>query len=310
MSYPLRDDTILGMLGIPMGNNDPGLVTPMGRADETGYPKPRTQPAFSMSARRAEAARALAGDGAFRASCISDKASDQLGVGIISYYGLDDVKRAIASIMANGGDQYHVVIFDNTEDDGVGDWVLDNAPQVKYIHSPQNVGCSRARNRLAEAFAALGIQRFVIQDQDVEWRADVPAIMNKVFDAYPDTGQVTVPLGLKQMGNHKWDATGLLSPPETPGMCCMYRLEAIAAGDDPELVGFCARYVLYRWDSDFSFSLGSKGYKVRVAPDAKGAVAHNHPHSGIQRNPNWHQEQLRSMQIFAERSKRYGWPSL
>ena len=247
---------------------------------------------------------------AFRKSFIAETASEQIGVGIIAYHGLSDVQRALASIEKQAKGKYHVCIWDNSEDDEVEEWCAAKAPWAHCEHSGENIGCANARNRLAEAFAKRGIQRFVIQDQDVEWCCDVPALMGKWLDRYPKTGQVTLPLALKQMGAHKWDTDGLVSPPETPGMCCMYTLEAVAAGDDPDLVGWCPDYFMYRFDTDFSFALGTKGYEVRVAVDGEHAVKHNHPHSGILRYPRWRNEQARSIRIFAERRQKYGWPAI
>lgn len=243
------------------------------------------------------------GEGAFRKSMIAEEAVDQIGVGILAYKGRDDVQRALESIHKHGGQKYFVLVFDNSDDADIEKWIVKAVPWVHYVHSPQNVGCANGRNRMAEIFGQRGIQRFVIQDQDVEWRRDVPALMGKVFDDYPDTGQVTLPLALKQMGGHKWDVTGALTPPETPGMCCMYSLKAVA-----DVGGWEESMFMYRFDTLFSLLANHAGYRIRIPLDADGAVAHNHPHSGIMRYPHWRREQIRSMRIFLEVMKKRGVP--
>jgi len=230
-----------------------------------------------------------------------------IGIGIITYYGLEDVQKAIDSIYANGGEKYHVVIFDNTEDQSIGDWVIANAPLVKYIHSPQNVGCSNARNRLAEVFAALGIRHFIIQDQDVEWLIDPVPEMLKVFTDYPDTGQVTVPLAIRQMQSadpDSWDESGLLKLPETPGMCCMYSLDCVAG-----IGGWEPTMFMFLFDTLFSLRANHAGYKIRTILNEGDVVKHERRGSGTGRYPLKIQEQMWSRRRFREVMEAEGIPA-
>jgi len=135
--------------------------------------------------------------------------------------------------------------------------------------------------------------------------------MLDVFERYPkDTGCVTWQLAVTTMGSHTWDKTGKLTPPETPGMCCMYSVPALLAGDAPDLRGWCNRYFVYRFDSDVCFSLWSKGFCTRVVTAGAGRVRHEHPHGGQKRLLGLDTHRAHSRRVFAERGKRYGWPPL
>lgn len=248
-----------------------------------------------------------AGPGGFRKSFLTSRIDPTPGVAILCYYGLDDLKRGVESVLRNVSRETSILVFDNSENFENGEWMLANHPEIAYIRSPYNVGCSNSRNRIAEHFASLALHRFIIQDQDVEWTGDAYTPMNAVFNQYPDTGIVTWPLALVQMAGHRWDATGVCG--ETPGMCCMYSLEALAAGDDPNLVGWCPDIFMHREDTAVAFALGTKGYKTRVVLDVPDRVAHNHPHAGIQRYPGANAEWQRSDAILRRLSAQYGWPA-
>ena len=267
--------------------------------------------------RESEPARKVAADtlpprgpGAFRKEFIAKKASNRIGIGVLTYMGLGDVQINVPSILEHAQPNCDVFVFDNSENGHIGAWLNAKCPQVTYIKSPENVGCANGRNRMLEWSASRGHQWVLMQDQDVRWAGDAGAAMLAVARHYPDTGCVSWPLAVKQMGNHKWDKTGALDPPETPGMCCLYSVKALTEGDDPGLVAWCPDYHMYRFDTDACFSLSKKGYAVRAVIDGPSLVRHDHPHTGIKRYPRWREEQRRSLGIFAERAKRYGWPSI
>ena len=251
--------------------------------------------------------------GGWRKGLVAEEKTGWVGVGIVAFHGLDMVKRAVTSVLKFAKPKYDILVFDNSEDMEVGEWMTSHCSTVGYMKSPKNIGCWNARNRIAEHFAAKGIEHFIIQDQDVEWAGDAVVPMLDVFQHYEDTAVVSWKLALKQMGGgkHKTDKTGALTPSESPGMCCMYSIRTLAAGDDPGLVGWHHGYgLVYRGDSDYCLSMWKKGFKTRVVMEGAPLVRHAHPHSTMKRLPWLARERAVSSRVFAERRKKYGFPRI
>jgi len=288
-------------------------------------PAPRFNPSAIIPGRRAiqpalvfQAAQTGKGEtirpslGGLRLDRIKPPIPGKTGVAILSFYDLPSVRRGLESVLAHAKAGYEVLLFDNSEDWEIGAWMMAKHPTVPYRRSPYNTGCASARNRIVEHFGSLGCELAIIQDQDVVWEGDAAAPMAEVFRRYPDTGCATWQLAVKTMGNHRWDETGALTPPESPGMCCMYSIAALAAGSDAGLRGWYPGYGLcYRFDSDACFALWSKGFKTRVVLDGQCMVCHEHPHQGIHRlGRHVSAEQTFSRAVFAQRSAKYQWPRL
>jgi GT2 family glycosyltransferase len=229
--------------------------------------------------------------------------SERIGIGIICYYKPDEIARHVASVREHCRGDYVLMLFDNTENDEVGEWARCHAADAVYVRSPYNVGCSRSRNYIAATFARMGVRYFVIQDQDVRYTGDAPAAMRAVFARYKDTGVVSWYLATKQMsGKHSGyspDDTGAII--ETPGMCCMYSWECVKA-----VGGWNPAFFAYRFDSEFCLRARKGGYKVRVVWPDLDLVRHDHPHQGVKRYPWMHAERQRSKRIFRDEVKRHG----
>lgn len=237
--------------------------------------------------------------------------SERVGIGILCFYGAAEVAVNVASVREHCKQDRVLMLFDNSENDEVGEWARSHAADALYVRSPYNVGCAQSRNRIAATFARMGVRYFIVQDQDVRWVGDAAAAMRAVFARYRKTGVVSWRLAVKQMGNHTWDKTGQLKPPETPGMCCMYDMEELTSGP-AGLRGWYPDYLMFRFDTDRCFSAHVKGYGVRIAnPNGQAdLVRHDHAHGGVKRYPWWREEQARSRAIFARRSKEFGFPPL
>jgi len=241
--------------------------------------------------------------------------SERLGIGILCFYKADEVARAVASVKKHCKADYRILIWDNSENDEVGEWARHHAGDVAYARAPYNVGCSRGRNGIAKWFLQRGVSHFVVQDQDVEWVGDAGSAMRAVFARHPDTGIASWRLANKQMSgkskHYTPDETGVVT--EIPGMCCMYSAACIGAMLRQASADGCedcrpwnTRMLMYRFDSLFALLAGKAGYKTRVVwPDAD-LVRHNHPHKGVQRHPRWRAEQARSRGIYAAELKKHG----
>lgn len=229
--------------------------------------------------------------------------SERIGIGIVCFYRPDEIARHVATVREHCTLDYQLALFDNSENDEVGQWARHHAADAQYVRSPYNVGCARARNALAARFIASGIRHFVIQDQDVAWVGDAAADMRAVFARYEDTGIATWQLATRQMsGGHsayKPDETGVIA--ETPGMCCMYSAECVKA-----VGGWDPRQLMYRFDTLFCAKARKAGYKTRVVWPDTDAVRHEHPHSAVNRYPWKAQEQRRSQAMFKAEVERLG----
>ena len=249
--------------------------------------------------------------GPFRRSLARPVRAGKVGVGILVFNALDDLKHGLPSVLAHGKPEYEYLVFDNGCDAETPAWLAAQYAQVPHVRSFRNTGCWNARNRMLEHFAARGCEFVLFQDQDVRWRGDAAAVMRATFARYPDTGCVTWKLATGTMGKHRYDATGAVAPPESPGMCCMFSVPALLAGTDPGLIAWHDGYGLcFRGDSDVCFSLWSKGYKTRIVL-GPCLIEHEHPHRGIASlGGRVLAEQTFSERVFQARRRKYGWPSL
>lgn len=249
--------------------------------------------------------------GPFRRRYAAPVVPGRLGVGILVRNALVDLRDGLPSVLAHGGAQYELLVFDNGDDAETPAWMAAQHPRIPYARSFRNTGCWNARNRMLEHFTARGCEHVLFQDQDVRWTGDAAAAMLAVFRQYPDTGCVSWTLATETMGKHKIDATGALWPPESPGMCCMFSVAALLAGDDPDLVAWHHGYGLcFLGDTDVCFSLSSKGFKTRVIL-GPCLVTHEHPHRGTGALGRQREVEIAySVRVFNERRRKYHWPSL
>jgi len=200
-----------------------------------------------------------------------------VGVAIIAYRRLEDARRAVRSVLANTRYPFRLLVFDNSDDFRIGSWMLAHANSAMYRRSPYNCGTCLARNEIMRVFCRMGMDYWVVMDQDVEvvapgWVKD----MLDVFKHYPDTGIVGWRNAVRSAGcPHAPDNTGRM--PEIPGVCTMVSRKCAEAVN-----GWCARYFLHRGeDTDFCLAAATKGFATRVVmgPDK---IAHHHPHRGVQ----------------------------
>lgn len=226
---------------------------------------------------------------------------NKIGIGILAFYGLDDLKRAVRSVQKHTKLPHALMVFDNSENDEVGEWVRHHAADVAYVRSPFNVGCARSRNEMAMWFGQRGIRHFVVMDQDVEVVGDAWAEdMLRVFVEHPDTGIASWHLAYRQM-SPRYTVGKDGAVPEVPGMCCMYSLDAVKATG-----GWHPGYFFYRFDSDFCLHAATKGYKTRFVWPDMDKVRHNHPHRGVGRHPRKAAIVKASEAIFRRRAKQLG----
>jgi len=73
----------------------------------------------------------------------------KLSIAIVSYNARDDLERCLTSVLASTGlDSFEVLVADNASSDGSAAMVRERFPDVHVVELEDNVGFSRASNRL------------------------------------------------------------------------------------------------------------------------------------------------------------------
>lgn len=224
-----------------------------------------------------------------------------VGVGVLCYQRPQDVERFVGAARRHLNGPHRLLVYDNSEDFRTGEFMLRQAPTVPYVKSLSNVGCSIAKNRMVEYFAALGCEYVLLTDQDVEFTAGPVPPMLRVFREYPDTGAVAWSELCRTAGWGRTPGpTGIV--PEVCGVMTMYSLEAIVA-----IGGWNPEYFLYVGeDTRPCVAMGALGYKTRVI-DGPAPARHHDPGSGMRENPVAQAEFHRSVAMFRAECKANGW---
>lgn len=220
-------------------------------------------------------------------------------VAVLCYGGLTDSIRAVETIRQHTTIPYELVVVDNSDDWKHAHWLAEHDPAVTYIRMGRNTGCTAPRNQLARYCWGRRYKYFVFMDQDVEitedgWLADMVAVAEK----QGDTGAVGWPVANAVAPEHPVDATGCV--PELPGMCNLYRTEAAVK------VPWDERFFAYRFDSWWHLLAGKKGWKTRIVTGKGDKIAHEHPHSGVNRNPEMPLIRRRSEALFQQLLAEHG----
>ena len=230
---------------------------------------------------------------------------NKLGDAILCYNLVDDARRAVESGLAHQSPNVFRMVFDNSDDFRIGEFMLTEHPEIVYVRSPANVGCCVSRNAIASRMIREGCTHWVVRDQDVEilangWLEDMLA----VFQKYPDTGIVSWDCIPKQlMAHYDCDETG--ATPQVPGACCMVSADCVRG-----VGGWYSGTLFYRLeDSDFCFQAGLKGFKTRLVTGEQ-KIAHTTFSSGMGRHPRCAVIQALSEAVFQQRSAQFGYPKV
>jgi hypothetical protein len=254
------------------------------------------QPAVAMVAEAADALERAV----YRLPSERSKVPVAVRQGKMRYKRADLAKQAVESVLKHSTLPHEVLVFDNSPDEAMGEWLAANQPDVTYAHAQDNVGCDVPRNWVARYAAANEYEQFIFMDQDVEavapgWDED----MVNTLRSHKDAGIVAWPLSNYSIPPvHPVDATGALC--EVPGLCNCH--DTRAALQVPCHDG----YFFFRFDSDWCFHLAQHGWKTRLVLDRSNKIAHSHVHSGINANPEAGEVRKRSERLFRRRIRSMG----
>ncbi|MBA64200.1 MAG: glycosyl transferase [Candidatus Marinimicrobia bacterium] len=130
----------------------------------------------------------------------------KISVVIPTFNRKEALKRAIHSVMGQSLTPFEIIVVDDGSDDGTGEWILYNHPQIKYIYQTNN-GVSSARNIGIKSAASDWI---AFLDSDDEWlptKLDIQAnaIMANPGTKFCHTNEIWIRNGVRvnQMKKHK-----------------------------------------------------------------------------------------------------------
>ena len=231
--------------------------------------------------------------------------SEKVGICIISFNSPEDAKDCVASIVAHTPKDNPILLWDNSTQFVTGSWAVNQAATFDYIRSPYNVGTCISRNAASSWMLRHGLLKWVFMDQDVRvtadgWLDDMLA----VFQKYPDTGCVAFKFIADQLQAH-YDMDESGATPQVPGACCMWSAECVRA-----IGGWYPGALYYRIeDSDACLRAGIKGFKTRLVLGEQ-KISHDHPSSGMARNPRDAAIRAVSEAIFQQRARALNFPKI
>ena len=216
-----------------------------------------------------------------------------IAVAVLCYGGLADTQAAVQSIREHTKLPCEVIVVDNSDDWEHAHWLAEHDPAATYIRMGANTGCTKPRNIVARYCWARGYPYFVFMDQDVEivgdqWLVDMVFVAEK----HADTGAVGWPLANAVEPEYPVGPAGEVR--ELPGMCTLYRTKAALECPWDE------RFFAYRFDTWWHLLAGEKGWKTRIVRGKGNKIKHEHPHSGVNRNPHMDDIRRRSEALFQQ----------
>jgi len=198
-------------------------------------------------------------------------AAPDITVVLATYNRKACLPRAIASVLAQDGVRFELIVVDDGSTDGTADYLATlTDPRIRVILSERNLGPSGARNVGVDA-ASAGIVAFL--DSDDAYRPGRLAVPLKAFAAEADLvcvlssavkydrdvpREARVPAVKLAAPAFEWALLADLIPIEATSMT-VRRASALAAG------GFCSTLRLIE-DREFLIRLARKG-AARLVPD-------------------------------------------
>lgn len=231
---------------------------------------------------------------------------------IVNWKSKDYVRECLRTIDRDGHrSSYEVIVIDNASEDGCGDMLREEFPQVHAIESRENLGFAGANNL---AFARSRGRQILFLNPDTEICGEAILRLSAALDALPDAGMVgahllnsdgtvqttcvtALPSILNQILSSKylretfpawklWGMRPLFLESKNPaqveaisGACMMARREIL------ERIGcFSTDYFMYSEDMDLCMKVSKTGKKIYYIPDA--VIVHHGGGSSSQREEN------------------------
>ena len=230
-----------------------------------------------------------------------DAAYPRVQVLVLNYNGLEDTRRCVSSLLADGGAApSDIVIVDNGSSDGSPAELRRSFPGVRLVEHGRNLGYAEGYNKVLGELMSEGKQAFLLLNNDTVVHKDSLGKMEETLLASPDTGVVGP--AIIDMGAANIQSMGISanwwrgkSPPRNgakdygsvphgvedvdfvSGSAMLIRREVI------EKVGaFPSHFFLYSEEKDLCFRAKKAGY--RVVCDSRAVVEHR-KESTVRRYP-------------------------
>jgi GT2 family glycosyltransferase len=208
-----------------------------------------------------------------------------VSINILNYNGGEDILHCLASLRDLTYRDFRIIVIDNHSTDTSVAALTQQFPEVTLLRNPSNIGFGAGHQIGIDAARQHGAQFVWLLNQDAHVEPQSLTHLLAALETNSDTAAVS-PLILRP--DHSiWFAGGHIDwlrmrathahphplptqPFETAyltGCAPLYRMTALQTLERPTL--FDARYFLYYEDADLSLRLHAKGYRLRVAPEAR-----------------------------------------
>jgi len=210
---------------------------------------------------------------------------------IVTWNGLSLLQRCLPSVTKTDYDNFEIVIADNASEDGSGDWIRENFPDVRIIRHPENWAFCKGNN---EAIRQTDADYYVLLNNDVEVPANWLTPLVDHMEANREVAAVQpklLQIDNRKMFEYAGGPGGYLDKngfPFTRGRIFFDMEEDHGQYDDVQDIfwatGACVlmrgsaldivglldeRFVLHMEEIDLCWRFQRHGFKVRVVPSAE-----------------------------------------
>jgi GT2 family glycosyltransferase len=218
-----------------------------------------------------------------RAFAVNDRAVSRFSIIVLSWNGIDLLRRCLATIEEQDYRDYEVLVVDNGSSDGTAAMLAAEFPAARAIINEENRGFCEGNN---QAIAQSTGELVMLLNNDAELEPHCLSRLAEAADLDPDFGMFAARIMMYDRPD-VFDSAGLLVYPD--GIC---RSRGWLEKDDgqydepDEVLGpngcaavyrrvmlddiglFDERYFAYLEDLDLAFRAQLRGWKCRYVPDA------------------------------------------
>lgn len=238
-----------------------------------------------------------------------------IGVAILAYEGFNDLMRCVRSIKFNTKLPITLIVFDNSEKTTmIRNYIQKAHPDVMYLGTGKNVGCSQSRNLMLKHFLerAPDAEFLCIMDQDVTVKKGWLRSMVNTAAAHDNAGIVAWPLA-----NRYRPVTNMGIVSEVASVCNLHRIESLLQAQEKWGGPWEERMFMHKFDSLICQRLNQLQWRTYLVLDLykpssawcdqPALIEHHHPHTGVRRNSKWKKIFDNSKKLYAKLQRMEKW---
>ncbi len=217
-----------------------------------------------------------------------DADTPKVGVALLNWNQYDDTARCLTSLRKSEFRPSVILVYDNGSEDGSGQRLKADFPEIELVVGEQNSGFSEGNNRAVKSLLDVGMDYIWILNNDTQVEPACLGALVRALEEDPDIGAVSAKIWFmddrRSIGyaggwfNH-WTFTtyfrGLHTQDEghfdhaedteiLTGCCLLVRKEVV------QKIGLFNRaFFAYAEDVDWSLRAGEAGIRLRYEPRAK-----------------------------------------